>query len=128
MTARDWATFGEFVRLGGTWKGKELIEAKALAECFHGTEQNPAYGLAWWLREPVKPELLRSIPLLRREWGGLLEAEWVPDDLVAACGAGKQRLYVMPSRKLVVVRQGALSQSFEDAEFLSQLLRSKPAE
>jgi hypothetical protein len=54
-------------------------------------------------------------------------SDWLPDDLVAACGAGKQRLYVIPSRKLVIVRQGALGQGFSDMEFLSLLLRGKPA-
>jgi len=121
MTARDWATFGEFVRLGGTWKGQELIGAASLDECFKGTEQNPAYGLAWWLKEPVPRRTLWSIPLLRREWSGVLEDESIPDDLVAACGAGKQRLYVIPSRQLVIVRQGELrgtGPTFEDEEFL----------
>lgn len=121
MTARDWATFGEFVRLGGTWKGQELIGAESLAECFKGTEQNPAYGLAWWLKEPVSRRTLWSIPLLRREWSGVLADDSIPVDLVAACGAGKQRLYVIPSRQLVIVRQGELrgeGPTFEDAEFL----------
>jgi hypothetical protein len=36
-------------------------------------------------------------------------------------------LYVIPSLKLVVVRQGALSQGFSDLEFLSLLLRGKSA-
>jgi hypothetical protein len=41
-----------------------------------------------------------------------------------AAGAGKQRLYVIPSRELVVVRLGPLlgGREFRDAEFLAQLL------
>jgi len=121
MTARDWATLGEFIRRGGTWQGQEVIGPASLAECFRGTEQNPAYGLAWWLKEPVPRRTLMSIPLLRREWSGVLADNSIPDDLVAACGAGKQRLYVIPSRELVVMRQGELrgeGPSFEDEEFL----------
>jgi hypothetical protein len=49
-------------------------------------------------------------------------ATWLPTDLVAACGAGKQRLYVIPSLKLVIVRQGSLSRGFSDIEFLGRLL------
>ena len=127
MTARDWATFGEFIRQSGSWKGKKVIEGELLATCFRGTEQNPAYGLTWWLKKPVTPELKAKIPILSREWGDLANSDWIPNDLVAACGAGKQRLYVIPSRKLVVVRQGALSQTFSDMEFLSLLLRGEPA-
>ena len=127
MTARDWATLGEFVRQGGNWKGKQIIDGKLLTACFQGTKQNPAYGLTWWLKKPVSDELRRSIPLLSREWGDVANSEWLPHDLVAACGAGKQRLYVVPSHKLVVVRQGSLSQGFSDTEFLSLLLRGKSA-
>lgn len=124
MTARDWGTFGEWVRLEGAWHGQELIGKAALAECFRGTQQNPAYGLAWWLKEPVSRRTLWTIPLLRREFSGVLAEDAIPDDFVAACGAGKQRLYVIPSLQLVVVRQGSLrgSQSFEDDEFLRRLL------
>jgi hypothetical protein len=98
-----------------------------LAECFVGTPQNPAYGLTWWLKKKVSADLYRKIPILSWEWGDVANADWLPADLVAACGAGKQRLYVIPSLKLVVVRQGALSQGFSDLEFLSLLLRGKSA-
>lgn len=104
-----------------------MIDAKLLATCFLGTEQNPAYGLTWWLKHPVSAEVRRKVPILSREWGDLANSDALPNDLVAACGAGKQRLYVIPSRKLVVVRQGSLSQEFSDVEFLSLLLRGKSA-
>ncbi len=122
MTARDWALFGESIRLQGKWNGKQLIDARLLAECFHGTEQNPAYGLTWWLKKPVSSEVRRRIPILSSEWGDVANSTSLPDDLVAACGAGKQRLYVIPSLHMVVVRQGALSMSFSDARFLATLL------
>jgi CubicO group peptidase (beta-lactamase class C family) len=127
MTALDWAKVGELVRLGGKWEGKQLVEEKLLAECFQGTVQNPAYGLTWWLKKPVTPEHVKKIPMLRMDWADVANADWLPADLVAACGAGKQRLYVMPSLKLVVVRQGSLSKDFADIEFLSLLLRGKSA-
>jgi len=126
-TARDWAKFGEFVRQGGKWDGKEVVDGKLLAECFVGTPQNPAYGLTWWLKKEVSADLCRKIPILSWEWCDVANADWLPADLVAACGAGKQRLYVIPSLKLVVVRQGRLSQGFSDIEFLSLLLRGKSA-
>ena len=122
MTARDWATFGEFVRLEGKTGDRKLIDAKILSECFHGTDQNPAYGLTWWLKKSVSSKLISKIPLLSFEWGKTANSPWLPDDLVAACGAGKQRLYVMPSLKLVVVRQGNRARKFKDVDFLKILL------
>jgi CubicO group peptidase (beta-lactamase class C family) len=126
-TARDWTKFGEFVRQGGKFEGKEVVDAKLLAECFQGTPHNPAYGLTWWLKKEVTLEHRRKIPILSHEWGDVANAQWLPADLVAACGAGKQRLFVIPSLKLVVVRQGRPSRGFSDIEFLSLLLRGKSA-
>lgn len=127
VTAKDWAKFGELVRQGGKWDGKEVVDAKLLAECFQGTPHNPAYGLTWWLKKEVTADHRKKIPILSREWGDVANADWLPADLVAACGAGKQRLYVIPSLKLVIVRQGGLRQGFSDIEFLSLLLRGKSA-
>ncbi|MEW6359940.1 MAG: serine hydrolase [Planctomycetota bacterium] len=130
MTARDWAVFGEFMRLGGQWSGKQVIRKELLAECLHGTKQNPAYGLTWWLREEVPDAIIRQVPILQRDMGDIVKSDWLPEDLFMAAGAGKQRLYVIPSLKMVIIRQGELraSRSFSDAEFLDRLLRAKQEE
>jgi len=130
MTARDWAKFGEFMRLEGQWNGKQLIAKQLLAECLRGTKQNPAYGLTWWLREPVPDAIIQQVPILQRDMGDIVTSDWLPEDLFMAAGAGKQRLYVIPSMKLVVVRQGDIRQgrTFSDAEFLNRLLRGEAGE
>ncbi|GAB3552432.1 serine hydrolase domain-containing protein [Spirosoma fluminis] len=128
ITARDWATFGEWVRREGNWNGKQIIAKNRLAECFVSTPQNPAYGLTWWLRRPVSPDLIQAIPLLRSEAGPFLSAPNLPDDVVMAAGAGKQRLYIIPSLKLVALRQGPLltpNAEYTDVEFLNRLLLGK---
>ncbi len=125
MTARDWAAFGEFMRQGGKWNKLQLIRADLLAECIQGTEQNPAYGLTWWLKETVPDAIIAQVPILQRDMGDIVKSDWLPEDLFVAAGAGKQRLYVIPSMQLVIVRQGDLtaSRSFSDAAFLDRLLR-----
>ncbi|HUT93048.1 MAG TPA: serine hydrolase [Thermoguttaceae bacterium] len=127
MTAREWAQFGEFMRLGGVWHGKQIIAKELLAECLTGTPQNPAYGLTWWLKEPVPEEIIRQVPILQRDMGDMVTSDWLPDDLYMAAGAGKQRLYVIPSLRMVVVRQGDIraGRSFRDAAFLDRLLRRR---
>src|SRR4051794_31542974 len=81
MTARDWATFGEFVRREGRHGDRVLIDAGRLAECFRGTDQNPAYGLTWWLKRPLSVELLRRSRIIASEWGGVANSRSIPDDL-----------------------------------------------
>ena len=122
MTARDWAKFGELVRRQGKCGDNPILTEAALADCFRPSKANPAYGLTWWLKNPVPPALTRQSLVLRSEWADVANADWLPTDLVAACGAGKQRLYIIPSLKLVVVRQGGLGRGFEDIVFLGKLL------
>jgi CubicO group peptidase (beta-lactamase class C family) len=109
MTARDWAKFGQLIADGGRFGNEKLIDPDILAECFKGSRQNPDYGLTWWLARPVPENIRQSIPILRRGWGALGSANWLPTDLVAACGAGNQRLYVIPSLNMIIVRNAPLS-------------------
>jgi CubicO group peptidase (beta-lactamase class C family) len=126
MTARDWALIGQLVLQKGEWNQKRILDPKVLAECFDGSKPNPAYGLTWWLKKPVTRQEMEKIPLLA-EWGQIANSDWLPDDMVAALGAGMQRLYIFPGMKMVVVRQEPLARGFSDERFLSLLLDIKPA-
>jgi CubicO group peptidase (beta-lactamase class C family) len=68
---------------------------------FTRSATNPAYGRLWWLNG--SDYTMRA--LAGRSPGQLIPA--APADLVGALGAFDRRLYVVPSRKLVVVRTGA---------------------
>ena len=119
----------ELVRLNGAWNGKLIIRADLFPTLTQGTPQNPAYGLTWWLGKPVSADIMRTIPILQRDMGDIVNARWLPADLSMAAGSGKQRLYLIPSLKLVIVRQGPLTaaRKFSDIEFLSRLLRGAGA-
>ena len=127
VTARDWANYGEFIRLEGKWNNQQILDPALLRDCFKGSKANPAYGLTWWLKSPVPEELIRTADAdVTKIWCKVVNCNWLPDDLVAALGAGTQRLYIMPSLKLVVVRQANdRSAGFDDLEFLSLLLRNR---
>jgi CubicO group peptidase (beta-lactamase class C family) len=136
LTTREWARFGQFIYQWGSWDGKQIVSKKLLEECFAGTKANPNYGLTFWLNRSSdgsanvaeKPngrsqriqDLLGIEPETTRMSEGGLGAK-LPKDVVMAAGAGKQRLYVIPSLDLIVVRQGRQSR-FDDREFLSSLL------
>ncbi|MFN4227407.1 MAG: serine hydrolase domain-containing protein [Candidatus Ratteibacteria bacterium] len=127
MTGRDWAKFGEFIRLGGTINGKKIIDSKILSECFKGSEVYPIYGLTWWLIGKINRQnanLVSNLIVNDSGWENLSSLKFIPQDLVAACGAGGQRLYIIPSLKLVIVRLGdikAKDKKFKDSEFLPLL-------
>jgi len=124
LSAREWAKFGEFVRQGGAVAGKQVVPKALLDELFVGSEVNPMYGVTWWLNAEVTPEMRAEIRLLQTNWGGM---DRVPglDGMVTAAGAFKQRLYVIPSRRMVVVRFGnSVGRQFDDATFLGLLMGS----
>lgn len=112
-TPRDIATFGQLVLDGGKARdGRQVVSAAALLSLFTRSPTNPAYGRLWWLNGGA--ETIRAGGV--RAPGQLIPA--APADLVAALGAMDRRLYVAPSRKLVVVRTG---QAAIDKDFDQQL-------
>lgn len=122
LSTREWAKFGELIRRGGEWNGVQVLPRAEVEAMFQGTAANPAYGLTWWLNIPVPDSLREDIRQLRNNFGGM---EHIPglEGMVIAAGAFKQRLYVIPARKMVVVRYGnSVGAQFDDARFLGLLL------
>ncbi len=125
LTAKEWAKFGIFIKNGGKWNGKQIVGKKLLERCFQGSKVNPAYGLTFWLNHPGSGPVgddddsapLRTRDLIGRD--GIYAKG--PADLVMAAGAAQQRLYIIPSLDMVIVRQGRISR-YNDAEFLARLL------
>jgi CubicO group peptidase (beta-lactamase class C family) len=122
LAPREWAKFGEFIRRGGEWDGAQLLPRDQVEAMFRGTAANPSYGLTWWLNVEIAPELRSEIRQLRDNFGGM---DRIPglEGMVTAAGAFKQRLYIIPSRRMVVVRVGnSVGPQFDDARFLGLLL------
>lgn len=125
MTARQWARLGELVRAGGRVKGRALVDPAAFAALFQGSAANPAYGLTWWLTRatPAKDVVTAASDIPAA-------ADRLPRDLVYAAGAGDQRLYVIPSQRMVIVRQATLEigarSGWSDVAFLDLLLDPVP--
>ena len=110
---RDVARFGQIVLdKGRAADGKRIVSEQSLAAMFQRSATNPAYGRLWWLNGSGY-----SIrPFDKRVEGPMIPA--APVDLVAALGALDRKLYVAPSRKLVVVRMGPAA---PDKDFDQQL-------
>jgi CubicO group peptidase (beta-lactamase class C family) len=128
VRTRQWLNLGELVRLRGVWNGQRLVSEQGITTLLTGTTVNPAYGFYWWLKKPVPPAVAAS-PQFERHIKELVEATFVPEDFTMAAGAYEQRLYVIPSLRLVIARNGPRSAGgrFADVEFLSRLLRGRPA-
>ncbi len=110
-TPRDVARMGQLVLDGGvTANGARVISKSQLDALFVRTKTNPAYGHLWWLNGSTETvNVGANSP--RREGQFIRSA---PADLIAAMGAQDRKLYIVPSRKLVIVRTG---QSTPDRQF-----------
>lgn len=135
LTANDWAKFGEFVLNKGKVNGKQILKEESIAQCFRGTSANPMYGLTWWLNRPIDDDLRSTITPLTTASDIEYGAEGIPGDLVMAAGAGGQRLYIIPSKNMVIVRQAdrimaslfsGRKNKFSDQDFLSRVFLGKP--
>ena len=123
LTARAWGAFGLLLLDRGRWHGRQLVPGAALEQCGRGSAANPGYGLGLWLN-PAEP---RSPPPPGVERAGpkdhVIQAPDLPHDLRLAAGTGGQRLYILPSADLVVVRFGHnTGPDYRDDVFLRMLL------
>lgn len=100
---RSMARFGLLILNKGKWVNDPVLNDAMYFEQMTNTSQllNPAYGYLWWLNGKDK----FKIPASDQVFEGSLIPN-APSDMIAALGANDQKIYVVPSQNLVVVRVG----------------------
>ncbi len=91
---RDWAAIGQFALQDGLWQGRRLLPGgwmRRTTTVLPGEGEESGYAAGWWVN--------------RLPNGDLVEPR-LPADAYWAAGHDGQRLYVVPSARLVVVRLG----------------------
>jgi CubicO group peptidase (beta-lactamase class C family) len=117
-TPRDWARFGLLYLQDGVWQGERILPAGWVTYTTTPTPGAPRgeYGAHTWLNagSAANPE--------DRRWPA------APADAFAALGFQEQKVIVIPSRKLVLVRFGATSdrKTWNTNEFIKNVLASLP--
>jgi CubicO group peptidase (beta-lactamase class C family) len=123
LTAREWARLGELVLGSGSYRGHQIVPANLLREAFAGSQANLSYGLTFWLNQQapngreMDMERMLDLPWQNAQWTDACICKDAPADMVVALGSGYQRLFVIPSLKAIIVRQGS-NAKFSDAHFL----------
>lgn len=102
-TARSMARFGLLNLNKGTWDSTTILSDQEYFTDMTTTSQNlnKSYGYLWWLNGK---ESFRA-PTLEVEIPGELIPN-APDELIAGLGKNDQKLYIIPSQNLVIVRMG----------------------
>lgn len=107
--ARDMARFGLLNLNKGIWNTDTLLKDTAYLRAMTNTSQNYnlAYGYLWWLNG--KASLMT--PGFQFVFPGTLMSN-VPNDMFCALGKNDQKIYVVPSTNMVVIRQGNTAGGF----------------
>jgi CubicO group peptidase (beta-lactamase class C family) len=127
LTVREWARLGELVLGNGSYRGRQIVPANLLREAFIGSQANPAYGLTFWLNQQgangqeADIERMLDLPWQSARWRDVCICKDAPADMVVALGSHYQRLFVIPSLKAIIVRQGS-GGNFSDPQFLRLVL------
>jgi len=110
-STRDWARFGMLFLNNGIFEGDTVLHPEWVT--YMKTEapaSNGQYAGTFWLKES-NPE------------NALVD---VPEDIFFADGFLGQRVYVIPSRQLVVVRMGYSLSNFSVNDFLRDIIATLP--
>jgi CubicO group peptidase (beta-lactamase class C family) len=102
---RSMARFGLLALNKGKWNTEQVINESFFTESITPSQNiNPSYGYLWWLNGKTSS----MIPGGQTVYQGSLVPN-APQDMYAAMGAEDQRIYVIPSKNMVVIRMGNAS-------------------
>ncbi|WP_026451690.1 serine hydrolase domain-containing protein [Aequorivita capsosiphonis] len=100
--ARSMARFGILNLNRGNWDGTQLLNETYFDQMTNTSQNlNKAYGYLWWLNGKESYRL----PQTTHEFQGKLIPN-APNDLIAGLGKDDQKLYIVPSQDLIVIRMG----------------------
>ena len=96
------ARFGLMILAGGFWKDERIVPEQYYNEMISTSQDiNKSYGYLWWLNGKESHRLPGSTFTFD---GPLVPS--APSDMFAGLGKNDQKVYVVPSENLVVVRMG----------------------
>ncbi|HCQ14443.1 MAG TPA: serine hydrolase [Flavobacterium sp.] len=104
-TTRNMARFGLMSLNRGKWNGTTIVSESFFNQASTTSQNiNEAYGYLWWLNGKSTYHL----PTTQFEFNGTLIPN-APSDMFAALGKNDQKIYVIPSKKMVVIRMGEVA-------------------
>ena len=100
--ARSMARFGLLALNKGKWKEQQIVNEIYFNQMTSTSQDiNHAYGYLWWLNGKDSFHLPQS----QMQFNGTLILS-APADMFMALGKNDQKIYVVPSKKMVIIRMG----------------------
>ncbi len=101
-TSRSMARFGLLMLNKGKWDSTVVLNENYYNSATNTSQNiNQSYGYLWWLNGKASFHL----PGLQTQFNGSLIPSG-PTDMFMALGKNDQKIYVIPSKKMVVIRMG----------------------
>lgn len=103
LNSRDMARFGLLILNKGTWDNNPILTDQNYFSAMTNSSQNMnlSYGYLWWLNGKTSIMAPGSSLVFPTSL-----APAAPADMIAALGKGDKKIYVVPSKDLVVIRHG----------------------
>jgi CubicO group peptidase (beta-lactamase class C family) len=118
-TLPDWARLGQLILDGGKVGAKQVVPSGWIAQMTAPSPTNPNYGFLIWRGSPWK-KLRTYSP--EAGIGVTHSAPYAADDVIFMDGYGGQRVYIVPSAKLVIARTSEADRTFDDAPLVNLAL------
>lgn len=105
----------------GRVNGQQIVSEKWIDQMIAPSELNPNYGYLIWRGSPHTPMRKYSAA---SDFSVLHSEPYLADDLLYFDGFGGQRVYIVPSRNLVIVRVGEVKFDFDDAILPNRIIEA----
>ncbi len=117
---RDWLRIGLAMKNNGMVNGRQVIPKDWVAQMRAPSPNNLKYGLHVWIGSPYVPSRRYN---MNTSVGVMQSEPFLTDDVVFFDGGGGQRVYVIPSADLAIVRTGMSSPDWDDGIIPNIILR-----
>jgi CubicO group peptidase (beta-lactamase class C family) len=122
-TARSWLRLGLLHLDKGRVGNRQVVPEQWMRDIATPSNHNPNYGYFTWLGNEHSKYRYYN----RKTSTRVLHSEpYVAPDVIYFDGFGGQRVYIITSRKLVIVRTGAISPGWDDAYLPNVIVRGLP--
>ena len=110
-TARDWLRVGRLILDRGRAGEDQVLPAAWIDAMTTPSPRNPNFGMQVWLGSPPGTERVYN----RHTVKAFHSRPFGAQDIIYIDGFGGQRVYIIPSLELVIVRTGVSSTEWDDA-------------
>ena len=111
-TARDWLRIGLLILNKGKIGNQRVVSEQWIDAMITPSDLNPNYGYLTWLGAEHQENRIYN----KKSSATAYHSEpFIDKDIIYLDGFGGQRVYIIPSKNLVIVRTGSIRMSWDDS-------------